>query len=116
APAQASSPLAAGVTPSDLRDALAELDKGHHDKIKLAWYVSSPFKSVAPAMRPFYKDMGTRQKELANEFEGWAKQHHIDLTYKYGSDPMGQGQKIMEETSEKEARALGQEDFDRTML
>lgn len=107
---------APGVSASDLQDALAELDKGHHDKMKLAWYVSSPFKSVAPAMRPFYKDMGTRQKELASELEGWAKKHGVDLTYHYGSDPMGQAQKIMEDDSEKEAKSAGKEDFDRDML
>ena len=84
--------------------------------MKLAWYVSSPFKSVTPAMRPFYKDMGTRQKDLAKDLEEWAKAHHVDLTYHYGTDPMGQAQKIMEDESEKEARAAGKEDFERDML
>ena len=107
---------APGVSASELQKALAELDKGHHDKMKLAWYVTSPFKSVPPAMRPFYKDMGTGQKELATELENWAKAHHVDLTYHYGKDPMGQAQKIMEDESEKEAKSVGQEDFERDML
>ena len=110
------SAAAPGVSAADLQTALAELDKGHHDKMKLAWYVSSPFKSVTPAMRPFYKDMGTGQKELATELEDWAKEHHVDLTYHYGKDPMGQAQKIMEDASSKEATSVGQEDFERDMM
>ena len=61
---------APSISPTDLRDALAELDKGHHDKMKLAFWVSTPFKSVDPAFKPFYQNMGKQQQELAKELEG----------------------------------------------
>lgn len=84
--------------------------------MKLAWYVTSPFKSINPAFKPFYEDMAKRQKELATELEAWAKSHELDLTSRYTNDPMSQGQKIMEDRSEKEARSDNQQDFERDML
>jgi hypothetical protein len=104
------------LSPSDLRTVLAELDKGHHDKMKLAWYVQSPFKSINPAFMPFYHDMGVQQKELADELESWAKAHKIDLTYHYSDSPLGKAQKIMEDGSAKQARSDDTEDFERDML
>jgi hypothetical protein len=115
-PPPATQPVAGTISPSDLRDALAELDKGHHDKMKLAFWVSTPFKSINPAFKPFYEEMGRSQKELAGELESWAKSHKVDLTYHYENGPMSQGQKIMEDRSEKEARADDKEDFERDML
>jgi len=104
------------LNPADLRSVLAELDKGHHDKMKLAWYVQSPFKSINPAFMPFYHDMGVQQKELADELESWAKEHKIDLTYHYSDSPLGKAQKIMEDSSARQARSDDTEDFERDML
>jgi hypothetical protein len=106
----------ASISPAELRDALAELDKGHHDKMKLAFWVSTPFKSVDPVFKPFYQNMAKQQKELAKELEDWAKAHHVDLTYHYTDNPMSRGQKIMEEDSEKQARSENEEEFQQDMM
>jgi hypothetical protein len=101
---------------SDLHDVLAELDKNHHDRMKLAFWVKTPFRSADPVFKTFYKERGDAEKALADELESWAKSHHIDLTYHYGTDTFGKAQKIMEDRQEKVVRADGKEDFDRDML
>ncbi|HUO07228.1 MAG TPA: hypothetical protein VM008_02775 [Phycisphaerae bacterium] len=118
-PAEASqtqASTAASMSTSDLRDALVELDKGHHDKMKLAFWVSTPFKSVDPAFKPFYQNMAKQQKELAKELEDWAKAHHVNLTHRFSNEPLSQGQKIMEEDSEKRAKSENKEEFQLDML
>jgi hypothetical protein len=101
---------------SDLHDVLSELDKNHHDRMKLAFWVSTPLRSADPAFKAFYKERGAAEKELANELEAWAKAHHVDLSYSYGTDTFGKAQKIMEDRQEKVVRADDKNDFGRDML
>ncbi len=120
-PTPANTPPAAqkisDLSASDLRDVLAELNKGHHDKMQLAWWVNAPLlRSADPVFKKFYKEQGDRQKELATELEAWAKLHHIDLTYRYTDDTFSKAQKIMEQRQEKTVRADNKEDFGRDML
>ncbi len=102
---------------SDLRDVLAYLDKSHHDKMKLAFWVSTPLlRSADPVFKTFYEEQGKKQKDLADQLESYAKSRHIDITYHYGVNPFGQGQKIMEERQEKTVRADDKDNFGRDML
>ncbi len=110
---------AAGTTlaASDLRDVLAELDKGHHDKMQLGWWVNAPLlRSGDPVFKAFYKQMAAQQKDLAAELENWAKGRHMDLTYHYTDDTFSKAQKIMEGRQEKLVRGDNKENFDRDML
>ena len=100
----------------DLQGVLAYLDKNHHDRMKLAFWVSTPLRSADPAFKTFYKERGAAEKELANELESWAKSHQIDITYHYAPTTFGQAQKIMEDRQEKVVRADGKDDFNRDML
>jgi hypothetical protein len=100
----------------DLQGVLAYLDKNHHDRMKLAFWVSTPLRSVDLAFKTFYKERGAAEKELANELESWAKSHQIDITYHYAPTTFGQAQKIMEDRQEKVVRGDGKDDFNRDML
>lgn len=101
---------------SDLHDVLSMLDNNHHDRMKLAFWVSTPFRSADPAFKTFYKERGVAEKELANELESWAKAHHVNLTYSDGTDTFGKAQTIMAKRQEKLVRGDDKDDFDRDML
>jgi len=88
----------------DLQNALTtiipELDKGCHDKMKLAFYVLDLRSGSSNAeLNAFVTDMRETQKRLAGQLESLAKAHHIDTSFHYGNDILDKVRKRMEDTS-----------------
>jgi len=101
----------------ELRSVLADLARAHDQKAQLAWYVNTPIlRSVNPAIKPFYQNMGKVHKELYGEITAWAKAHNIDLTYRFSNDTAGRAQKMMEDRQEKLVRGDDKQDFERDNL
>ncbi|MCL2647092.1 MAG: hypothetical protein FWD61_08815 [Phycisphaerales bacterium] len=89
---------------TELRGVLADLANSHNDKIKLALWVSTPFRPVEAPFRPFFNNMGTQNKQLLAELQTWAKQHKVDLTYHPPTGFAGAVDKIMNARQEKLVR------------
>lgn len=116
----ATMPAAAGtlseLSPSDLRDLLADFGNAHHDKVQLAWWASTPLRPVDATFKPFFSEMGQRNKELLAELEAYAKARGFDLTYRYSNDLYGKAQKLMEDRQEKQIRGDDRSEFQRDIL
>src|SRR4051812_20290531 len=87
---------------ADLREVLADFANAHQDKIELAFWVSTPLRSIDPQFKSFFDRMGRENKALNAELTGWAKSHNVNLGYSYGKDFYSQAQKLMEFRQEKE--------------
>src|ERR1035437_6978454 len=63
-PASAPSDIgaAAAIAPEELRGILADMAHSHGDKIKLAWWGSTPLRPVEPPFRPFFEHTGNKTK------------------------------------------------------
>lgn len=115
----ASQPAAVAEVPAEeLRSVLSDLARAHEQKLQLAAWVAMPFVGppVAVPIKPFYKQMGERQKDLLTQLQAVARSRHIDLTYHPSTDINGRALAIMEKRQEKLVRSDGAPDFDRDML
>ncbi len=106
----------ADFAPADLRDTLAGLARAHQQKVQLAFYVSTPLRTIDAPFKPFYANMGKQQADLLKMITTWAKEHKIDLTFHYSPDIAGAALTIMEARQEKLVRGDSKEDFQRDML
>ncbi len=100
----------------ELRDQLAELLKGHDDKVELAWYVSMPLHTVDPAIHDFFKRLSQDQKRLRDELNAWAKQNHLNLKFKFSDDLAGKARKAMEDAQGDVLQKDNNADFQRDVL
>jgi hypothetical protein len=106
----------ASIDPQELRDVLADMAHAHNDKVKLSWWVSTPLRPVDPPFRPFFDNMGKQNKQLLGELQGWAKQHHVDLTYHDSTDVDGRAQTIMDDRQSKLVKADDKTAFQHDIL
>jgi len=116
---QPSTGPAATQTAIDLltRAALAELAKGHSDKMQLGWYASSPFRHVDPAIKQFAQDMRTTQDDLHHKLKTWADAHRIDLAIHYNpADPRDIARQAMEKQQGDSLQADSNIDFQRDVI
>jgi len=111
-PAEALSTIKA----EDLRDLLADMEKAHEDKIRLSGWAGTPFLPVKGDFKPFFSEMSRQNKELSGELKKWAKEHQVDLTYKYSDDVDGRALRMMEDRQEKIIRGDDQANFERDIL
>ena len=99
------------------RDALAELAKGHTDKMQLGWYVASPFRHVDPAIKQFAENMRSTQDTLHHRLNTWAETHHVDLKIHYNpADPRDRARQAMEKQQGDALQADSNIDFQRDVL
>src|SRR4051812_34759366 len=116
APAPVSANLFADIPTAELRDVLADLARAHEQKTQLAFYVSTPLRTIDPQFKPFYTKMGEQQKALLTSLQSWAKENKIDLTYHHSTNTLGRAQKIMEDRQEKLVRGDDKSNFERDNL
>jgi len=116
AKAAAPGPAIADIPAAELRSVLADLARAHEQKTQLAWYVSTPLRSIDAPFKPFYAKMGQQEKDLLASLQAWAKAHNVDLTYKASGDTTGRAQKIMEDRQEKLVRGDDKTNFERDNL
>jgi len=117
-PAVAAAPAVANVPPTDerLRTLLAGMARAHDQKTQLAFYESMPWRKTSEPYHSFYVDMGKTQGELLADIRGWAKAHHMDLTFHFPADAEGKAQQILEARQEKLVRGDSNQDFVRDTL
>jgi hypothetical protein len=87
----------ATLSQAEFRDTLAGLARSHEQKMQLVFYLTLPWISVEPVVRPVFTNMGTVQSQLDKELHDWANEHRIDLSFRFSSDIAGQAQKLMED-------------------
>jgi predicted outer membrane protein len=102
--------------PPTMREMLSELAKGHNDKIQLAWFATTPFKTLQPPVKDFAHHMGKEHKELFARLQAWAKGHEVSLKFNFDDDLYGRARKIMEKTQGDEFQSSGGDDFQRDFL
>jgi len=90
---------------TELRTALATLANAHNDKIKLAFWTSTPLRPIDAPFKPFFTNMATQNKQLLTDLQTWAKQNKIDLTYRPPPGIAGDAEKIMNDRQEKLVRS-----------
>ncbi len=99
-----------------VRDMLAELEKGHSDKIQLAWFASLPFKKLTPDVKEFAAQMGKDHKALRERLNAWAKKNDVSLKFSFGNDLFGKARKDLEKSQGNEVEVDGGDDFQRDFL
>lgn len=103
------------VTP-DTRDMLADLAKGHQDKIQLAWYATSIFRTLQPPVKEFAIHMGKEHKDLYERLKKWADKHAVSIKFSFGDDLYGKARKDMEKKQGDELQATKGGDFQHYFL
>jgi hypothetical protein len=110
-----SSPYA-DLPPAELRDVLAELANAHGQKLQLATFLNLPFMGVDEPFKDFFSKMESQQRELNVQLRAWADARHLDLTFHYGTDSMGQAVKIMESRQGSALQTINRVDRERQAL
>jgi hypothetical protein len=101
----------------EVRDALAILNRGHSQKMQLAFYATSPLlRNISPQAKPFFVRMGEVHEDLQRQLKKWASAHKVHLTFHYSNDLAGRAQKLMEDRQEKVIRSDSNEEFQRDIL
>lgn len=98
-----------------VREALAELAKGHSEKIQLAWYARA-FRRTDPAVAAFLADMGVQQRRLAADLMAWARHTNADIRFAHTTDLSGEARRIMEAAQSRAVRNDSHEEFQRDIL
>ena len=97
------------------RDDLAELARGHSDKIQFAWYATT-FHRLDPPVKDFVNQMSADNKRLLATLTAWAAKNKVDLTFNYSDDASGRARKMMEKSQEAVIRSDAPPDFQRDLL
>ncbi len=100
----------------ELRDTLAALARAHEQKMQLVFYLTLPWISVEPVVRPVFTNMGTVQSQLDKELQDWADEHRIDLSFRFTNDIAGQAQKELEDQQQQVVMGDGRGDLTRDAL
>jgi hypothetical protein len=104
------------ISPTELRDILAGLSRSHGQKTQLVFYLTLPWVSVEPVVRPIFTNMGTVQADLDKQLQDWADSHKIDLFFRFTEDIAGQAQKKLEDEQGKIVTGDGRADLTRDAL
>ena len=91
----------ADISSSELREVLAALARSHEQKMQLAFYVSLPWTGVDAPFRDFYSSMGAAQGDLDKELHAWAKDHNVDLTFRFADEVQDKARETMEGRQQK---------------
>jgi hypothetical protein len=113
APSTTAIPAAANRT---LVALLPELARGHDDKIKLGWYMTSFLRKVDPAVDTFGHTLMTENRELLDQLKKAAKNDHVSIEFKYGTSPADDARKLDEAAQQRVIRADDNADFQRDVL
>ncbi len=102
-------------TAAEIRKILPQLEKGHSDKLQLAWYISW-FRSVNSPIAHFSQSMARHEGALQKQLQAWAHRHGVSLAYHYGHGVAGQAQKAMDHEQGNIVRSDSNAAFQRDFL
>lgn len=106
-----------GAIDAQVHEALTMLNRGHTQKMELAFYATTPLlRNIHPEAKAFFSRLSDVHGDLQRQLKKWAAKHKVDLTFRRGDDFAARAQKVMEDRQEKVIRSDSNADFQRDIL